>query len=236
MRLAIQNLSQKVDQTFSLFLLSAFPKSVSIADLLQARKLNEPPKTEQLTLSLQYYHVEKKTWEALQSVKFTKEVNSFAEGGSRKAFMATRINENCSSKWVIKHVKEGVSEQLTNTLNLTVEAHTRKQVQMHSAARRIAQAFAHKVPAEFGELFHYKKIDFSKIEETDTPVTVEQFIPGNFCKYINNNGQIAESTEEQQDLLQKAEYFVRFSFVYSNNQLMVLDLQGVGYQLFDPEI
>ena len=124
----------------------------------------------------------------------------------------------------------------TNTLNLTVEAHTRKQVQMHSAARRIAQAFAHKSPAEFGKLSHYKNIYFSKLEETDTPVTVEEFIQENFCKYINNNGQIAEATEEQQNLLQKAECFVHFSFVYSDNQLMVRDLQGVGYQLCDPEI
>ena len=57
---------------------------------------------------------------------------------------------------------EGRYVRATNTLNLTVEGHTRKQVQMHSAARRIAHAFAHKVPAEFGELFHYKKIYFQK--------------------------------------------------------------------------
>ena len=41
-------------------------------------------------------------------------------------------------------------------------------------------------------------------------MTVEEFIPRNFCKSINNNGQIAESTVEQQDLLQKAECFVNF--------------------------
>ena len=34
----------------------------------------------------------------------------------------------------------------------------------------------------------------------------------------------------------KAECFVHFSYESTSNQLMVLDLQGVGFQLFDPEI
>ena len=37
-------------------------------------------------------------------------------------------------------------------------------------------------------------------------------------------------------ITEKAETFVHYAYEKSNNRLMIADLQGVGYQLCDPEI
>ena len=42
--------------------------------------------------------------------------------------------------------------------------------------------------------------------------------------------------EEASELSMKAETFSHYSYKKSNTQLMVLDIQGVGYTLCDPEI
>ena len=132
-----------------------------------------------------------------------------------------------------KNKKEEKAALLEITVNLTNVQHTRKQVQMHAVARNICQKFAREVPYTFGTFFNYKK--FSMIN--GTPVTVEEYIPSEFEKYSNNTGKMAEiKSDEHKELIEKAECFMQFSFVVKNKQLMVVDLQGVGYNLCDPEI
>ena len=41
---------------------------------------------------------------------------------------------------------------------MTLEDHAREQVQLHSAARNIAQRCAKAAPSEFGEAFQYGKV------------------------------------------------------------------------------
>ena len=53
-------------------------------------------------------------------------------------------------------------------------------------------------------------------------------------KLINSHGFI--SSEEVSELSMKAETFSHYTYKKSNTQLMVLDIQGVGYTLCDPEI
>ena len=53
------------------------------------------------------------------------------------------------------------------------------------------------------------------------PVTLGQFIPETFNKYINNTGLV--SIPENDDLKETYE-------------MMILDLQGASYKLYDPEI
>ena len=55
---------------------------------------------------------------------------------------------------------------------------------------------------------------------------------GDFQKYINNNGSICLN---DLDITEKAETFVYYTYGKSNNRLMITDLQGVGYQLWDQE-
>ena len=69
------------------------------------------------------------------------------------------------------------------------------------------------------------------------PVTVEQYIPEVFEKYVNNNGDVAEGKSPVHEaMIEKASCFAHFSYVHTERQMMVFDLQGVGYKLCDPEI
>eukprot|EP00112_Aurelia_sp_Birch-Aquarium-sp1_P019166 Seg469.6 transcript_id=Seg469.6/GoldUCD/mRNA.D3Y31 product="Transient receptor potential cation channel subfamily M member 6" protein_id=Seg469.6/GoldUCD/D3Y31 len=150
---------------------TAFPQSISVAALLQARKLVNPPNVTRVKLELESYIVAEKKWAKAMKVELLKENTSFAEGGFRNAFLAT--DETSSGKWVIK----------------------------------------------------------------DVPVTVEEYIAGDFEKYINNTGVVAKALSPAHEvILEKASCFAHFSYVHTEMQMMVLDLQGVAYSLCDPEI
>ena len=73
---------------------------------------------------------------------------------------------------------------------------------------------------------------FGKINHECVRV-LEEVLPGDFQKYINNNGCICLN---DLDITEKAETFVHYTYGKFNNRLMITDLQGVGYQLCDPEI
>ena len=75
-------------------------------------------------------------------------------------------------------------DPVLTALNMTADQHTRKQVQMHSVARSISQSLHRKLPSSFGKSFSYNKVYYSSIDSV--PVTVEEYIVGDFEKYINN--------------------------------------------------
>jgi len=84
-------------------------------------------------------------------------------------------------------------------------------------------------------MFSLQKGIFSRIG--DTPVTIEEYIPGTFTKYFNNDGLIIEAkSEDHRIIVVKAECFVYYSFEATNDQIMVLDIQGVRYASCDPEV
>ena len=76
---------------------------------------------------------------------------------------------------------------------------------------------------------------FGKIDENEF-ITVEKFIPGTFQKYINNDDTIVNGVETSTDGLKKVEAFVHYTFKKSEGNLIVLDIQGIGNVLCDPEI
>ncbi len=64
---------------------------------------------------------------------------------------------------------------------------------------------------------------------------------GKFFKYVNNNGELCtnggDSTDlELQELSEKAQCLVHYSYHWSKEHMMLLDLQGSYYHLYDPEI
>ena len=65
-------------------------------------------------------------------------------------------------------------------------------------------------------------------------MTIEEFINGKFTKYINNTGFLC--VPEDNVIGQKAETFVHYSFELSKRKLMVVDIQGSRFDLYDPEI
>ena len=65
-------------------------------------------------------------------------------------------------------------------------------------------------------------------------MTIEIFQSGEFVKYINNDGHIIPFENRKEQLL--AEILTHFSYVKSKKKLLLVDIQGTGYKLFDPEI
>ena len=64
-------------------------------------------------------------------------------------------------------------------------------------------------------------------------VSIEEYIDGDFIKYINNNGDLCE---EKNVMVEKAECYAHFTYEKSEGKLIVLDLQGSYYTLYDPEV
>ena len=106
---------------------------------------------------------------------------------------------------------------------------------MHAVARNITQRFSSKVPTNFGDSFQYGKVFYSVLD--DLPVTVEEFVPGEFRKYVNNNGACLTSPEEAcNEVYAKAECLVHYSYVLTERKMMLINLQGSKFKLYDPEI
>ena len=215
-----------------------FPTSVSISEILQAGKLVKPKPKTKAALLLEKFDVKTGEWLDEGTLELLVDADKFSSGGFRDAFQATSCNLEEKQKWVIKKYNAKAKDAIKNTLKTTDEDHTRKQVQMHSAARQLTRQFSSKVPSQFGQCFHYNRVFYTEFE--DEPATVEEFVPGDFVKYINNNGDCCsppgECTTEYKDVFLKAECLVHYSYEYSKHKLMLLDIQGSKYQLYDPEI
>lgn len=109
--------------------------------------------------------------------------------------------------------------------------------------RRILQlekslsVFASKVSSNFGACFKYNKVYYTVFD--GNPATIEEFVEGEFQKYINNTGKVCkplDCTDEEEVVIDKAECLVHYSYDSSKKKLMLLDIQGSHYNLYDPEI
>ena len=211
---------------------STFPKSVSLSTLLQLGKVIHPKcSNEIIELYLEEFCIEKKEWLLPFSVKVSVNGSPFASGGFRNAYEAQAIS-GLEGKYVLKrYIPDQVNaiEEMFGSLDI----HTRKSVQMHSLAKYYASLMKKESSAheEFGESFRYSKVYLARSE--GQLVTLEPYLQGKFVKYINNDGEIIVSGNE---VASKAEAFVHFTYVKSQKAVMVLDIQGTGYSLYDPEV
>ena len=208
-----------------------FPKSLSVLDVL---KLGKVVNVERVSEATELYHFEINLMEwSHMPVKalFRIEKEPIETGGFRKAFKATTSERELL--WVIKkYLPE--AEQIIKPTNqtLTLEQHTRKVVQMHTLARIFAKRLQQELKRAgnlelYGQTLKYKKIFLGKMEGGGF-VTCE----GDFTKYINNNGLLYEPLS---DIWEKAESLAHFSYECSNHELVLLDMQGCGHDLCDPE-
>ena len=139
------------------------------------------------------------------------------------------------TKGVVKQYQEKASTTIKNDLGMSLEGHTRKQVQMNAVARHLTKKFAKNVPPEFGRIFEYIKVFFAVFKEQ--PVTVEEYVEGEFQKYVNNNGMCITSAADRFDeIYVKAQCLVHFSYHISERKPMLLDIQGSSFRLYHPEI
>ena len=108
---------------------------------------------------------------------------------------------------------------------------------MHALAKNIAEQLGKKVQElnvskEFGETLKYSGIHLAKLD--GDCLTLEEFNEGKFEKYINNTGEVCVPNDHV--IGQKGQCLPHFSYEISNSQLLVVDLQGSGHRLYDPEI
>lgn len=117
--------------------------SLSISDILIAGKLVRPKDEIQEELLLESYNVQLNQW-FKEGKKIFMETEKFAEGAFRNAYNATSYLPS-NQKWVIKRFKEEKWADIEPVYNMSVEEHTRKQVQTHMVAKSIASQLERKV-------------------------------------------------------------------------------------------
>ena len=215
---------------------SVYPKSLSMADMLRLGKVVECPKNLK-TLDIIKFKIDGMIWSILPDrVEFSIDSEAFGEGGFRQAFKATRSISTFEGKWVIKRYLPNTIDVIQQ-LGQSTETHTRKAVQMHALAKNFTDSFCMWVKSvcrdEFGKVPAYCEIFLAK--EDEHWVSVEPYIEGSFAKYINNTGIVTDSLKLT-EVCKKVECLVHYSYEKSNKQLMLSDIQGSGYTLYDPEI
>ena len=166
----------------------------------------------------------------------------FSSGAFRDAYHGTKSKQaggnQQSTQWVVKTHNAKALKTIEDTLSSSVESLCRKQVQMHAMARHLAKNFKLKAPPQFGKCFQYNRCFYTTYD--GHPVTVEEYVSGSFMKIINNNGESAEPPEGAssscKQLFAKAQCLVHYTYFSTEKKLMLLDIQGSDYTLYDPEI
>lgn len=215
---------------------SVFPKSVSIADVIKAGKLVKPKEEYTTDIVLESFDINEKKWFKSDSKLFHVEKEHFAEGAFRYAFKAYTMENYVNKQYVIKKFKSSTWKNVAHSYGMSLEEHTRKQIQMHMAAQAITNRLKKRTKslASFEQFFIYNNVYVANL--ANEPVTVEPFVPGNF-KYINNDGvPVQNKVPLEKDLYAKAECLAHFSYQDSQERLLLVDLQGSDYTLYDPEI
>ena len=188
---------------------------------------------------MERFDIRSKEWVEVKAANFSVCKECFSFGGFRDAFKCTEI-DNAGSKelWVLKTYNEQAKDTIINNLSMEVEAHARKQVQMHEVARHLTKKLQKSAPSAFGETYHYNKVFYTRFH--NQPATIEEYIKGTFVKYINNNGcstgSVNSSPAKENIIHDKAEALAHYSYFITERKMMLLDIQGSNYVLCDPEI
>jgi len=220
------------------------PRSLSVATMLGLgtviSKILEAPKS----VEVSEFSINLMAWKPPVVKKFFIDKSSFARGGFREVFKAKDVDLN---QFVVKkllpetlNVMDQVNEALNGT-NETVESQCRKAVQMHMLAKHFAEQLQYNTSKEeveeFGDAFIYKSAKFGKVLDTNEYIVIENFIPGDFVKYLNNDGVSIEGDDPNLlERIEKAECLAHFSYEKSKGELILLDIQGSGYVLYDLDI
>ena len=210
-----------------------FPASVSIADRLKAVKLVKAPNKNKVKLTFEKSDVQKQEWQEEMAQDVVIETQRFSSGAFRDAFRATSKTGGTQKQWVVKTCNLKAVEAIVVKSSSTTDDHARKHVQMHAVARHVTQNFS---PPEFGACFKYNCCYYTTYH--DKPANVmEEYVPGNFVKCINNDGTFTylhnECSDEYKALFEKAQCLVHYSYNTSQKKLMQFDIQGSKFYLYD---
>ena len=108
---------------------------------------------------------------------------------------------------------------------------------MHALAKHVADSFCMQVKSVCRDAFGKVPACCERFlaNEDEQWFSVEPSIEGSFATYINNTGIITDSLKLTV-VYTKVECLVHYSYEKSNKQLMLSDIQGSGYTLYDQEI
>ena len=210
------------------------PKSVNPSIYMKAGEFIESNKSI-FDLTLEKFDVEKSEWCDPIFAKFIIHKEEFSRGGFQKVFKAKCIKGGVDRGYYL--IKFPIADEPWENPPLAGDPIIpRKSVQMHSLAKYFACRMTFEAPGEFGQCFKFTTPYFTNV--TGVAACLEEYIgDGTFVKYINNNGDfILNDDDEKDEVMMKAEAFMHFSFIKSQGNLMITDIQGIGYYLTDPEV
>ena len=215
------------------------PKSLPVSSMLRLGSPITAVKKCAEQIELSDFLISNMVWSPPLSINYYIDDEPFASGGFREAYMA-KINphdQKCKTYVVKKYLKGTITD--LQDIDETPDAHARKSVQMHVLATNFALQLKQLLNSKqyTGNVLHYNKASLGKIVSTGETITVEDFVEGSFTKYINNDGSISGNINKTEaDILQMAECLTHYSHFKSKGTILLVDIQGSGYTLYDPEI
>ena len=110
---------------------------------------------------------------------------------------------------------------------MDLQAHTRKQVQMHVMVKVIAEKLVAKAKnSKFvTRNFSYDTSHFATL--VNEIITVERFADGAFTKYVNSDGNPCQKVLRKSSLFEEAEALAHVFYETSNEKFRLVILQGV---------
>ena len=176
--------------------------------------------------------LESMKWRNLNSIGYVIDDEPFDRGAFREAYKA-KITPNGATYVIKKYLKETYDD--LKLFDEKPEDHAKKSVQMHCLAKHFATQLKVILRAKgySGDVFAYNMASFGILN--GQPVTIENFIAGTFVKYINNDGEINSKNIDKKKQ-EMAECLTHFSYIKSQTTMMLVDIQGCNFDLYDPEI
>lgn len=167
------------------------------------------------------YNCDKDTWERSQ-VRLAIAPQPFAQGGMRLAYRAWEVlHDGSTIECVVKRFKPELG--LPDEANFH-EAMTQMVAEGHAQEFNKACAGRH-LPHRVAFL----PVAVLRLEGVQESYCLEPYLPGDYVKHSDNDGH--NETEDE-----VAAAFSYFTYVTSNNLMVVCDIQGVGTFYTDPQI
>ena len=66
--------------------------------------------------------------------------------------------------------------------------------------------------------------------------TAERFADSEFTKYVNKDGNPCQKLLRRSSLFEQEEVLVHFSYEASNEKFLLVDVEGLDYNLYDPDL
>ncbi|XP_042276131.1 transient receptor potential cation channel subfamily M member 6 isoform X2 [Thunnus maccoyii] len=108
-----------------------------------------------------------------------------------------------------------------------------REIQQQRAAQKMMQVFNQVKPGDMNHSPRFLDVSLVLWHSNGQWLTIERNMSGDFRKYNNNTGEEITPFCSLEEMLLA---FSHWTYEYTNRELLVLDIQGVGDQLTDPTV